>query len=191
MTQSDGATPIDADEADGLIPTHIETREELNEWEQANIVAAEAWLATRRPTPVLELGFLRELHAKMFGDTWTWAGTFRTTGKSIGIAAHQVPEAVSNLLFNTAWQIAHNILEPDEIALRFHHELVRIHAFPNGNGRHARMMTDQLLLELDRDRFAWGSSAIRPAGQSRATYLEPLRAADRGDLTLLRAFVRS
>lgn len=187
----EGSTPIDPDEADGLIPKHIENRAELNEWEQANIAAAEAWLATRRNHPVLDLEFLRGLHARMFGDTWTWAGHFRTTAKSIGIAAHQVPEAISNLIANTAWQIEHKVFEADEIAIRFHHELVRIHPFPNGNGRHARLITDLLLLKLGRDRFSWGSAAIGRSSETRARYLEALRAADNGDLGRLRGFVRS
>jgi Fic-DOC domain mobile mystery protein B len=186
-----GSTPIDPDEAEGLIPGHIGTQAELNEWEQANIAAAETWLASRRRVPVLSLDFLRELHARMFGSTWTWAGSFRTTGKSIGVPAHNIPAALDDLLANTLYQVEHKTFDADEIALRFHHELVRIHPFPNGNGRHARFMTDLLLIELGRDRFTWGSASLRPAGVTRSSYLTALKAADNGDLDLLRRFTRS
>ena len=83
---TDGQTPLDPDEALGLVPSHIETRGELNEWEQANIAEALDWLSRRRTgDSVLSLEFLRELHRRMFGKTWRWAGTFRATGKTLGV----------------------------------------------------------------------------------------------------------
>lgn len=188
----DGQTPLDPDEANGLIPSHIETRGELNEWEQANIARAEAWLSRRRAVAtILSIDFLGELHRRMFGDTWRWAGTFRTTGKTIGVPASRIPEALKNLLENTLYQTGSGALPSDEIAMRFHHELVRIHPFVNGNGRHGRAMTDQLLRELGCPRFTWGSARLEAVGSARSAYLEALRSADNGAFDSLRSFVRS
>lgn len=188
----EGQTPLDPDEAEGLIPSHIETRGELNEWEQANIARAVARLGRRRASgSILSIDFLRELHRRMFGDTWRWAGTFRASGKTIGVPASQIPEALMNLLENTKHQIGRGALDPDEIAMRFHHELVRIHPFVNGNGRHGREMTDQLLRELGRPRFTWGSARLDAAGTARSAYLSALRSADNGAFDSLRSFVRS
>lgn len=187
-----GATPLDPDEAEGLIPIHIETRQELNEWEQANIARAEAWLTRRRlAQSVLTLEFLRELHRRMFDGTWAWAGHFRKTGKTIGVTPSQVPEQLVTLLENTKQQIQSGSLATDEIALRFHHLLVRIHPFSNGNGRHARAMTDALLAEVGSDRFSWGSASIDTAGTARTNYIAALRQADNGEYQSLRSFVRS
>ena len=189
---TDGQTPLDPDEAEGLIPSYVRTRQELNEWEQANIASAIAWLSQRRRrNPVLSLSFLRELHRRMFGKTWRWAGKFRTSGKTIGIPADQITEAVYNLLEDTKEQVKNRGSSADEIAVRFHHGLVRIHPFPNGNGRHAREMTDQLLRELGQPPFSWGSANSGDTGKARSAYLLALRAADQGDLELLRTFVRS
>ena len=73
---ADGATPVDPDEAAGLVPKHITTQAERNVWEEANIVSGEMW-AFRRKTALLDEGFLRALHLKMFDQTWRWAGKFR------------------------------------------------------------------------------------------------------------------
>ncbi len=189
---TDGQTPLDPDEALGLVPSHIETRGELNEWEQANIAEALDWLSRRRTgDSVLSLEFLRELHRRMFGKTWRWAGTFRATGKTLGVAASQIPEALKNLIENTRYQVKAGVPPQDEIAMRFHHELVRIHPFANGNGRHGREMTDQLLRELGRPPFTWGSVNLDVAGTARSAYIGALRSADSGAFDGLRGFVRS
>ena len=186
----DGQTPLDSDEAEGLLPSHIETRGELDEWEQSNIAEGLAWLGRRRGS-ILSIESLRELHRRMFGKTWKWAGTFRNTGKTIGVPASQIAEAITNLVKNTRHQLEAKVMDVDEIAMRFHHELVRIHPFANGNGRHSRLMTDQLLREHGREPFAWGSSNLDVAGEARAAYITALRKADGGSYDALRAFVRS
>jgi Fic-DOC domain mobile mystery protein B len=80
----------------------------------------------------------------------------------------------------------------DEIAARFHHRLVSIHLFANGNGRHARLMADILLETMFHRRpFTWGSANLITAGEDRKRYIESLVAADRGDYASLLEFVRS
>ena len=187
-----GATPLDPDEAEDLIPDHISTRGELDAWEQLNIGKGAAWLRRRgRAEPLLTQGVLREIHKRMFADTWTWAGRFRQTLKNIGVPPGMIVEQVHDLLGDTRYWIDHRSFSADEIACRFHHRLVSIHPFPNGNGRHARLMTDALLREMGAEAFTWGSGSIDDQGDVRNRYLRALRSADLGDYAPLLVFVRS
>jgi Fic-DOC domain mobile mystery protein B len=192
----DGGTPLDADESADLIPDHITTRADLNEWEAENIAHAHEWLSARRNSDVLDVSFLRELHRRMFAMTWTWAGTFRRTDKSISPYNWSVvPTLLEELVRDVRAQYdasEKTAAEQDEIAVRFHHGLVRIHPWPNGNGRHARLATDLLLDQWERPPFTWGGGASAiDAGQPRAAYIRALRSADEGDFSPLRVFVRS
>jgi Fic-DOC domain mobile mystery protein B len=191
----DGNTPLDEDESEGLIPEHITKRAELNEWEAENIRAAIAWAAVRTPD-MLKEGTLRALHKRMFEKTWSWAGTYRTSNKSIGPYPWQeVPRLIRDLLENTKTQYAaakHSPDAIDELAARFHHQLVLIHPWPNGNGRHAREATDLLLRRWGRPPFSWGASSRRTDNQElRQDYLRALRAADAGNVEPLMRFVRT
>lgn len=188
-----GATPLDPDETEGLIPGHIATQKQLNEWEAANILEAEKWLfSNKHDEELLSLEFTTKLHKKMFSDTWRWAGTFRKTEKSIGITPMYITTELKNLLEDTSYQIQHQIHSIDEIAYRFHHRLVKIHPFPNGNGRHARLMTDFLLIQTGHSRFSWGrQAALNTASPVRKQYIEALRQADKFNYEPLATFVRS
>ncbi|MBX3664461.1 MAG: mobile mystery protein B [Burkholderiales bacterium] len=186
-----GATPLDPDEARGLIPRHIRTQAELNQWEQANVLEGSAWAMRARERDVLSERFVRELHRRLFGNTWRWAGTFRATGKNIGVDAAQVAVQLRELLENTRYWIEHRIFVLDETAVRFHHRLVAIHPFPNGNGRHARLMTDVLLRRSGAAPFSWGGASLEAVGDARDRYLAALRAADTGNYPPLLDFVRS
>ena len=188
-----GATPLDPDEAAGLVPPHITTQGDLNAWEQINIAQGDRWGVRQRKRELLDEGFIRDLHRQMFNRTWWWAGTFRKTNKNIGVDSTQVAVKLRNLLDNTKYQIEHRVFDADEIAVRFHHQLVWIHAFPNGNGRHARLMADLLAMRLGRPRLTWGSGKLASAsvGELRDQYLAALRTADLGQLTDLIAFARS
>lgn len=186
-----GATPLDPDEAAGLLPSHIRTQQELNEWEQANIGRALAWLATMRRRGVLDESFVRRLHRRMFDSTWRWAGSFRTTERNIGVAPEQIAPRLHDLLADARYWLGHRTYPIDEVAARFHHRLVSIHCFANGNGRHARLITDLLLQEHGEAVFTWGRGDLVHAGAARDAYLTALRAADRRDYTKLLVFVRS
>ncbi len=186
-----GATPIDADEANDLIPKHITTQADLNAWEEMNIVEGAAWIARQKIIQNLDEGLVRELHRRMFNQTWFWAGTYRKSAKSIGIDWTQIAVAIKNLLDNTAYQIENKVMPIDEIVVRFHHQLVLIHAFPNGNGRHARLIADALIVKLGGARFSWGgNTSITTPGITRQNYLTALRAADKGDIAPLMLFTR-
>ena len=188
-----GATPLDPDEAAGLVPSHITTQADLNAWEQANILQAVRWVARQKKRDLLTEGFVRDLHRRMFDQTWKWAGTFRQSNKNIGVDWTKVAVKLRNLLDNTRFQIDHKVFEPDELVIRFHHQLVWVHAFPNGNGRHARLMADVLAQQLGRPRMTWGGADVElvSMGTVRDRYLRALREADQGQWSALIAFARS
>ena len=187
-----GATPLDPDEAAGLLLTHVTTRGELDRWEQDNIIEAMVWLERTRPVDILNEKFVRELHRRMFGNVWRWAGRFRQSDKNIGGPWHQVPMGLKDLFDDARLWLDLREESPDQMAVRFHHRLVSIHPFPNGNGRHARMMADLLLEnDLHRPRFTWGNDDLSQGGDARKRYIAALHAADGQDYAPLLAFVRT
>lgn len=187
-----GATPLDRDEAEGLRLTHISTREELNLFEAENIRQGMEWAWRSRRKDILNEGFIRLLHRRMFGNVWKWAGEFRQSNKNIGVPREMIGIELRHLCEDVAYWIEHETYVPDEIAARFHHRLVAIHPFANGNGRHARMMADLLLEKrLGAARFSWGGGELAEANDCRTQYIQALQAADRGDYAPLLAFVRS
>jgi Fic-DOC domain mobile mystery protein B len=188
----DGATPIDFDEAEGLLLTHITTRGELDRWEQDNILEAKAWTDRTKPTDILNEQFTKVLHKRMFGNVWKWAGQFRQSDKNIGGPWHQVPTSLRNLCDDAALWIELHEDSPDLVAVRFHHRLVSIHPFPNGNGRHAREMANLLLKNILKNQpFTWGGTNLSEPGRIRKQYIESLHAADKGDYGPLLTFVRT
>jgi Fic-DOC domain mobile mystery protein B len=193
FTYQPGQTPLDPDEKEGLKPKHVSTQGELNEWEQLNIIKSARWAQRQLKQDILDDVFLRELHKRMFSDTWTWAGTYRKSDKNIGCDWRQVSMRVRNLLENTRYQVEHQAMPPDELAARFHHQLVLIHPFPNGNGRCCRFITDLLLRKMGQEPFSWGSggyASLVSQSELRAKYLAALRTADQGDIAPLLAFAR-
>lgn len=186
----DAATPLTSEEILGLIPSHIAYRSELNAAEQENMVRGQAWALARR-RELLNEKFVKELHRRMLGDVWRWAGRFRVSERNIGIAHWEIPVAMRVLLDDVRVWIECRTYSSDEIAVRLHHRLVSIHPFPNGNGRHSRLMADLLIMQLGRDRFTWGRESLRDAGSLRARYIEGLKAADNGDIGPLVVFARS
>ncbi|MGH8683525.1 MAG: mobile mystery protein B [Burkholderiales bacterium] len=185
------ATPLDPDEAFGLIPSHIRTQGELNEWEQLNVLNGQAWAFSRPDREdLLEEGFVRALHAEMFGETWAWAGSFRTE-KNIGVDPAQIGVKLRDLLGDARYWLQHRTYALDEACVRFHHRLVSIHLFPNGNGRHARMLADVIVHRNGGAPFSWGSADLVRPGQARRQYIEALQRADQGDIAPLLRFARS
>jgi Fic-DOC domain mobile mystery protein B len=186
----DGATPLSFEEREGLIPSYITLRAELNEAEQGNILEAEMWAFSRK-RDVLDERFLDTLHKRMFGNVWNWAGQHRHSGKNVGVDAYRIPLELRQLLDDCRHWIDHDTHRPDEIAALFHHRLVWIHPYPNGNGRHARLATDLLLVSLSRERFSWGSKNLADSGATRERYVAALRDADKHNIRPLLEFVRS
>lgn len=187
------ATPLDPALRGDLIQTWITTRADLNEAEEANVLEGAAWARRRRggPEAVLDEEFSKNLHKQMFGEVWKWAGRYRDKELNIGIAPHLIAAEMAALFDNTRYWINNKTFEPDQIAARFHHRLTQIHGFPNGNGRHARMMADLLIEKLGGKAFTWGRGKIHETGALRQAYVAALQAADNHDLGPLMAFVRS
>lgn len=188
--EPDDATPLSPEEREGLIPTHIALRRELNELEQENIVEANIWAFQRARDPVDE-GFGSNLHKRMFGRVWRWAGDYRTTDKNIGVPRATIQPRLYEVFDNIGYWAKNETFAPDEIAARFHHGLVFIHPFPNGNGRWSRLMADLLLARLGQPRFTLGNSALRTPDEARTAYIVALQAADQHDFGPLIAFLRS
>jgi Fic-DOC domain mobile mystery protein B len=185
----DGATPLDPNELGGLKFKHITTREELDELEQANIESGLRWLA-RHKGDVLTDDFAINLHKRLFGDVWDWAGKFRRTGKNIGIDPVHIPVELRMLMDNARYWAKHQTYPASEAAVRFHHRLVQIHAFPNGNGRHSRIMADAILARVYKaEPIDWaGGHDLQKMNARRTEYIAALKAADQGDFAPLMTF---
>jgi Fic-DOC domain mobile mystery protein B len=191
-TSSEGNTPPSHEELADLIPS-LATKEELNEWERENNLQARAWAIEDRTSPadIPSDEYVRKLHKRMFDQTWKCAGDYRRTEKNIGVPVHEIRERFVTLCGDVRYWIGNNTYPPDEIAVRFHLSLTFIHPFPNGNGRHARLIADILLIKLGRAAFTWGSANLVGEGEARTKYLEAIRAADKGDIQPLLKFARS
>jgi Fic-DOC domain mobile mystery protein B len=193
LEYTEGQTPIDEDEKTGLLIPEITTRAELDEFEQWNIEQAVQWSLTKtfKPEAILSEAFIRELHKRMFGRVWAWAGEFRKTDKNIGVEKWQISTELKKLVDDTLYWIANKSYGPDEIAIRFKHQLVSIHCFSNGNGRHSRLIADIIANKIfNRPVFSWGANSIKDPKELRKSYIQALRAADKGDYSALVEFGR-
>ncbi|MFZ4752808.1 MAG: mobile mystery protein B [Chitinophagaceae bacterium] len=190
----DGQTPLDEDEMEGLLIPSIATRAELDEFEQQNIEQAMQWTLGRslKPGVIFTEDFIRMVHKRMYGDVWAWAGSFRKTNKNIGVDKWQIPIELKTLSDDAKYWYENNTFPPDEMALRFKHRLVSIHCFPNGNGRHSRLMADIIIDKIyGQPLFSWGTLKDTNEGDARKSYLKAVKTADQGDYSLLLAFASS
>ena len=190
MQYPDGATPLDPNELGGLKHKHITTQGELNQLEQANIESGLRWLGRQR-AHILTDDFAITLHKRLFGDVWDWAGTFRKTGKSIGIDAIHIPVELRTLIGDATYWADNKTYPPAEAAVRLHHRLVKIHPFPNGNGRHARIMADTVLDRVYKAKpIDWtGGHDLQKMNERRTAYIAALKAADQDDIGPLMKFI--
>jgi Fic-DOC domain mobile mystery protein B len=189
-----GQTPLDEDEKDGLLIPTITTRGELDEFEQGNIEEAIVWWLSRsfKTEEVFTESFIRSVHKRMYGSVWKWAGDFRRTNKNIGVDKWEISTYLQQLMDDTRYWIKQEVYPPDEIAIRFKHRLVSIHCFPNGNGRHSRLLADLIAVKLFRQpAFTWG--AINRSNDSgiREKYLKAVRDADKNVFDKLFVFAKS
>lgn len=176
----EGATPLDPDEMGGLMHKHVTTLGQLNQLEQGNIQSGLQWLGSIRNKDILDEQFVRKLHKRLFGDVWKWAGKFRTTNKNIGVDWENISVELRTLLDDVKYWIENNTYLPKEIAVRFHHRLVKIHPFPNGNGRHARIIADALLTKvMDEPPISWADKEdLQSIEDRRNEYISALKEAD-------------
>lgn len=189
-----GQTPLNKDEINGLKIKSITTQSELDEFEQLNIEKAIEWtIRTKlKVERILTEKFVKDLHKKMYGDVWKWAGEFRKSDKNIGVPWSQIGVKLKDVLDDTQYWIDNNTYEPEEIAIRFKHRIVSIHCFPNGNGRHSRLMADIIIESIfGKDVFTWHKSNMVKANEVRQKYIDALRKADNRDISPLIDFAKS
>jgi Fic-DOC domain mobile mystery protein B len=190
----DGQTPLSEEELEGLKIPSVTTREELDEFEQYNIEKAIQWTIGKKfkSEDLLSETFIKGLHKRMYGEVWKWAGSFRNSEKNLGIKSFLIPVQLKQLLDDAKFWYDNNTYSPDEMAVRFKHELVSIHCFPNGNGRHSRLMADLIMEKLYGEPFlTWGSSDLVKASDKRKAYIEAIKMADNHDLNALILFAKT
>ncbi len=193
LTYEEGQTPLDPEQINGLKIKTISTQQQLNEFELTNINEALKWLNTKRKiNEVLSEQFLIQVHKRMLGMVWKWAGNFRVTETNIGIEWTKIPIELRLLIDDTKYWVEHQTYDPEQIAIRFKHRLVSIHCFPNGNGRHSRIMADLIAKHVfELEKFSWGQSSLLASSEQRKLYLKALQKADMGDYDALLEFARS
>ncbi|MFP6740161.1 MAG: mobile mystery protein B [Alphaproteobacteria bacterium] len=190
FSEPSDSTPLTPDELEGLLPTWIATRADLNAAEAENIAVGAAW-ARRRQHDILTNDFVRTLHRRMFEDVWKWAGGYRHSERNIGVEPYRITVEVRQLLDDTKFWVENETYEPIEIAVRLHHRLVSVHPFPDGNGRHSRLMADLLAARLGYASLSWGRANLIEAGEDRKRYISALHAADDNDIEPLIDFAQS
>lgn len=194
MEYIEGQTPLDVDERDGLLITTIASRGELDEFEQQNIEQAIQWTLGRslKSNVIFSQEFICSIHKRMFGKVWNWAGHFRKTNKNLGVDKWQISTDLKYLLDDAMFWYENKVYPPDEIAIRFKHRIVSIHCFPNGNGRHSRLIADIIIDKLFNEPiFSWGSGNLSNENNARNEYLKAIKIADKGDYNMLLDFARS
>ncbi|MEL7124333.1 MAG: mobile mystery protein B [Bacteroidota bacterium] len=194
LKYDEGQTPLDEEEKEGLKIKSITTQGELDEFEQLNIEKAVEWTirSNLKLEKILTEKFVKDFHKRMYGDVWKWAGEFRKSEKNLGIKWTQIGIELKNLLDDTKYWIENNTYSPAEIAIRFKHRIVSIHCFPNGNGRHSRMMADIIMESIfDKEIFTWHQSNMVRTDEIRKAYINSLKAADNGNINPLIEFAES
>lgn len=194
LVYEDGQTPLSEEEKDGLLIKTITTHGELDEYEQLNIEKAIQWTMRKKlkKENILTEQFIKTLHKKMLGEVWNWAGEFRRSEKNIGVPWIKIGMDLKVLLDDTLYWIDNNTFPPDEIAIRFKHRLVNIHCFPNGNGRHSRIMADIITESVFGNAvFSWNQSNMVKADDTRKAYIAAIREGDKGDIGPLMKFARN
>jgi Fic-DOC domain mobile mystery protein B len=184
-----GDIELSPEEMDLLIPAHISNRKQLDQAEQYNIEEAIQWLFSLRKLDAEKLfsvEFQDLLHKKMFADVWKWAGKQRSKETNIGIKPRHISVERKKLNEDALFWFENNTWDPTEMALRFHHRLVQIHCYPNGNGRHARIIADIILERLyKKEQLIWAQTDLINESEGRRAYITALKAADKGDYSLL------
>ena len=188
-----GQTPLDEEENEGLRIKSISNRHELNEFEQHNIEKAMLWLKSKRidAEELLSEKFVKELHRRMYGDVWKWAGLFRKTNKNLGVDKHIIPQSLKQLLDDSRYWIQQRSFSADEIAIRVKHRIVQVHCFANGNGRHSRLIADAMMEKIfNQQPFTWGAAGTKAPPHLRTAYIKALQKADAGNYSALVAFAK-
>lgn len=189
-----GQTPLTEEEKLQLRPS-LSTRTQLNAAERLNIHSARLWAVRKaglRRADLLTDAFARELHRRMFNQIWRWAGKYRTSDRNLGWEWSRVREGMRVLLDDARYWEDHATYPLPEIAVRLHHRMVAIHPWPNGNGRHARLLADILIAARGGAALTWGASLdLAHPGTARTHYLAALKSSDQNHYQPLLDFASS
>lgn len=192
LEYSDGQTPLDPEEKEGLLINTITTHQELDEFEQLNIERAfQKYRFGYKPkqNDILSEKFILNLHKEMFGDVWAWSGKYRKSNKNIGVDRFQIATQFYQLIDDCHYWMKNDVMGEDEVCIRFKHRLVSIHLFSNGNGRHSRLMADIMRKHIfGKPFFSWGKINLVAKGIARTEYIKALKQADNGDIEPLLVF---
>jgi Fic-DOC domain mobile mystery protein B len=194
LKYNEGQTPLNEEEMEGLLIKTITTHGELDEFEQMNIEKAIEWTLTKKfkMKGIISEDFVKELHKRMFGDVWEWAGRFRMSEKNLGIKYHLIGTSLKQLNDDCMFWINNGTYGEEEIAIRYKHQIVNIHCFANGNGRHSRLMADVIIHHVfKKDVFTWSGSNLVKTGEERTSYLKAIREADKANIQPLINFAKS
>jgi Fic-DOC domain mobile mystery protein B len=191
---SPGATPLRPEDLRGLKLLHITTYAELNEAEAANIISGQEWALRARKSDLSSMlsdDYLQLLHEKMYGQVWKWAGTYRTHDTNIGSQYPMIRTDLREFFDDARSWTDHSTFDPQELAIRTHHRIVKVHPFPNGNGRHSRLIADLLLMRHFKiERLPWGGGTLGNEDPNRVEYIAALQEADRNNYAPLIAIAR-
>ena len=160
--------------------------EDINQAELVGIVGATDWAKRARLNPK-EVKFWQRLHEQMFGQVWDWAGEWRQHEPNIGVPPHDIHPKMKSLQDDLAvWLFDECDMTALELIARFHHRLVYIHPFSNGNGRWGRLMTDVLAnRELGIPSITWaagGDDLRNRESKERKKYVAAVKAGDKGEI---------
>ena len=190
-----GATPLTLEDVAGLKIRSITTHGELNEAEAGNIIRGQQWGLRSRLAHLPQMlsdTFMQRLHREMFGEVWEWAGAYRERDTNIGVGHRLIRQELRRAYDDARAWLEHGTYPPDEFAVRLHYRVVTVHPFPNGNGRHARMVAHLVLLRhFKTEPLLWGGGAMRSIDATRQAYIGALVAADHHDFAPLLRFARS
>lgn len=197
----DSTKPVDAtasDDTSGLRDLSLATRADRNAVEAQAIQAAYSKYVfharpQKRGPPWLTSELVLAVHRSMFGTIWTWGGHYRTERLNMGCDPHLIREQMKLLCDDfLLWDALDPPMPPLEVAARLQNRLTKIHPFRNGNGRHARLITDIFFHSRKHPLPQWPQIHRLPQGESiRTHYIEAMKRADQGDFTNLIVFMQS
>ncbi len=185
----DGATIIN--DTSGLIPKHIVNQKELNEWEANNINNAVKKYLLKRKKIDFTVEWLKSVHHDMFDKTWEWAGKFRRNSfNKLGINWKNIQQQLKLLVDDIKyWETHPEEMTIIEQSVRIHHRLTKIHSFSNGNGRHARLVSDIFLFNKEQKLPKWPDKKLIEETDIRKKYISALQEADQGIYRVLEDFI--
>lgn len=195
----EGATPLNLDDMLGLKYKHIDTREQLNEVEAANILQGQIWASKLNKgakeltrDDIFNRDFVSDLHKALFGEVWEWAGHFRKRELNIGVDPKNIAVDLHNFLEDAKCWLEFKHYDNLELSARIQHRLVQIHPFVNGNGRHSRVFTDIVRVYLLNEKpIKWANAKLENMTEERNSYISGLREADVGDLSTFIKYLQS